>query len=142
VEVFSVEVARGSWPDGARLREDLDEVLSDRMVLADRLAAKAADYASTQRLNAARPVVPKVLVDNEASATSTVIEVDALDEVGLLHRVTKTLFDCDLDVASARVSTVGREVVDAFYVRDATGAKVTDAHALEHLHKALLAAIS
>ena len=50
----------------------------------------------------------------------------AVDELGLLHRVTRTLFDCDLDVVSARVSTVGDAVVDAFYVRDAAGQKVTD----------------
>ena len=29
VEVFTVEVARGTWPDTARLREDLADVLSD-----------------------------------------------------------------------------------------------------------------
>ena len=30
VEVFTVEVARGTWPDTAKLREDLAAVLSDR----------------------------------------------------------------------------------------------------------------
>ena len=57
-----------------------------------------------------RPVVPEVLVDNAASATSTVVEVRAPDEVGLLHRVTQALFDCKLDVVSARVSTLGAAV--------------------------------
>ena len=64
---------------------------------------------------------PEVIVDNDASASSTVVEVRAPDEVGLLHRVTQALFDCDLDVVSARVSTIGDDVVDAFYVRDADG---------------------
>ena len=31
----------------------------------------------------------------------------APDELGLLHRVTRALFDCDLNVVSARVSTIG-----------------------------------
>jgi len=125
-EVFTVEVARGSWPDGARLREDLEAVLSDRLALADRLEAKARAYADGRRPSAARPVEPRVWVDNEASATSTVVEIRAADEVGLLHRVTLALFDCRLDVVSARVSTHGEAVVDAFYVRDQSGQKITD----------------
>jgi [protein-PII] uridylyltransferase len=129
-EVFTVEVGRGSWPDGAKLREDLEAVLSDRLVLTDRLEAKARAYASTRRPSAARPVVPRVLVNNEASASSTVVELRADNEVGLLHRVTLALFDCELDVVSARVSTFGDAVVDAFYVRDRTGRKVTDRRTL------------
>ena len=39
-EVFTVEVGRGSWPDSARLREDLEAVLSDRLALTDRLAGQ------------------------------------------------------------------------------------------------------
>jgi [protein-PII] uridylyltransferase len=55
-----------------------------------------------------------------------VLEVRAPDEIGLLHRITRALFEADLDVVSARVSTLGEMVVDAFYVREAGGAKVTD----------------
>jgi UTP:GlnB (protein PII) uridylyltransferase len=36
------------------------------------------------------------------------------------------LADLGLDIRSAKVATVGHEVVDAFYVVDAAGAKVTD----------------
>jgi [protein-PII] uridylyltransferase len=140
-EVFTVEVGRGSWPDGAKLREDLEAVLSDRLALTDRLEAKARDYANGRRPSAARPVDPHVLVSNEASATSTVVEIRAVDEVGLLHRVTRTLFDCDLDVVSARVSTFGDAVVDAFYVRDAAGQKVTDGRALGLMAQRLTDAI-
>jgi len=140
-EVFTVEVGRGSWPDSARLREDLEAVLADRLALGDRLAAKAKDYDGHRRPAAARPVVPQVTVDNTASASSSVVEVRAVDEVGLLHRVTGALFDCDLDVVSARVSTIGNEVVDAFYVRDAAGTKVTDPGALEALDRAVRAVI-
>jgi len=141
-EVFAVEVGRGSWPDGTRLREDLDAVLSDRLALDERLAAKAAAYAGRQRPTAAHPVIPEVAVDNTASVTSTVVEIQATDELGLLHRVTRALFDCDLDVVSARVSTVGDAVVDAFYVRDASGAKVTDPGVLELVKRTLRAAIT
>ena len=35
VEVFTVEVARGTWPDTAKLREDLAAVLSDRLAIGE-----------------------------------------------------------------------------------------------------------
>ena len=65
-------------------------------------------------------------MDNNASATATVVEVRAEDVVGQLHRITQALVDCRLDVISAKVSTFGSAVVDAFYVREPDGGKVTD----------------
>ncbi len=141
VEVFAVEVQRGSWPDSARLREDLEAVLDDRLVLEERLAARARAYAGERRVWTARPIAPQVLTDNEASASSTVLEIRAPDEIGLLHRVTQALFDSDLDVVSARMSTFGPEVVDAFYVRTATGEKVTDPDRIRSVEAAVLSAV-
>jgi [protein-PII] uridylyltransferase len=91
-------------------------------------------------VRSARTNAPQVVADNDASASSTVLELRAPDEVGLLHRVTRALFDCDLDVVSARVSTIGSEVVDAFYVRTAGGEKVTDPSRLEAIEAAIRAA--
>jgi len=140
VEVFTVQVPRGSWPDSARLREDLDAVLADRLELGTLLAARAVDYAGERRPWSARTITPQVVADNDASASSTVLELRAPDEVGLLHRVTQALFDCALDVVSARVSTIGPEVVDAFYVRTAGGQKVTDPAVLRSVGDAVRAA--
>ena len=46
VEVFTVEVARGTWPDTAKLREDLTAVLSDRLALDERLSEREQLYPS------------------------------------------------------------------------------------------------
>jgi len=124
VEVFTVEVARGTWPDTAKLREDLAAVLSDPMAIGERLSERERIYP--HRRGSAYLPESDVSVDNEASETATVLEVRAPDEIGLLHRITRTLFEADLDVVSARVSTIGEIVVDAFYVRESDGAKVTD----------------
>ena len=125
VEVFTVEVARGTWPDTAKLREDLAAVLSDRLAIGERLSERERIYP-LRRGSAAHLPGSDVSVDNEASETATVLEVRAPDEIGLLHRITRALFEADLDVVSARVSTLGEMVVDAFYVRESDGAKVTD----------------
>jgi [protein-PII] uridylyltransferase len=141
VEEFSVAPARGTWPDVERLRADLVAVLSGELDLGRRLAAKADAYAGARRPSIASPVEPTVAIDTSASVSSTVIDVRTSDEVGLLHRMTEALFDCGLDVVSARVSTSGDTVVDAFYVRDASGAKVTDPVALARVERTLLEAL-
>ena len=129
VEVFTVEVARGTWPDTAKLREDLAAVLTDELAIGERLSERERVYPLRRR-SAAQPQVSEVTVDNDASQTATVLEVRAPDEIGLLHRITRALFNAGLDVVSARVSTLGEMVVDAFYVRESQGTKLTDTERL------------
>jgi [protein-PII] uridylyltransferase len=140
VEVFTVEVARGTWPDTARLREDLAAVLSDQMAIGERLSERERVYP-VRRQTAAHVLGTDVLVDNNASESATVLEVRAPDEVGLLHRITRALFEAELDVVAARVSTLGELVIDAFYVREAAGEKVTDPHRLEEITASLRASL-
>ena len=136
VEVFTVEVARGTWPDTAKLREDLAAVLSDRMSIGELLSERERVYPR-RRGSAAHLTGSDVSVDNEASETATVLEVRAPDQIGLLHRITRALFESDLDVVSARVSTLGEMVVDAFYVREPDGSKVTDESRLSAIVEAI-----
>ena len=75
--------------------------------------------------------------DNNASATATVVEVRAEDVVGQLHRITQALVDHRLDVISAKVSTFGSAVVDAFYVRGPDGRKLTDPRLISALERAI-----
>jgi [protein-PII] uridylyltransferase len=138
VEVFTVEVARGTWPDTAKLREDLSAVLADRVAIGELLSERERVYPR-RRGSAAHLPGSDVSVDIEASEKATVFEVRAPDEIGLLHRITLALFEEDLDVVSARVSTLGEMVVDAFYVRESNGAKVTDAGRLSAISGAIRA---
>ena len=140
VEVFTVEVARGTWPDTARLRQDLAAVVSDPVTLEERLSARSRVYPARRRSAAYVPGAD-VRVDNDASESATVVEVRAPDEIGLLHRITRVLFEASLDVVSARVSTLGELVVDAFYVREAMGAKVTDPDRLGQITAAIWASL-
>ena len=136
VEVFTVEVARGTWPDTAKLREDLAAVLSGRVSIGDLLSERERVYPR-RRGSAAHLTGSDVSVDNEASETATVLEVRAPDQIGLLHRITRVLFESDLDVVSARVSTLGEMVVDAFYVRELDGSKLTDESRLSAIVEAI-----
>lgn len=141
VEEFVIATDRDRWPEAASFLRDLDAVLAGRLELEARLAARVADYAGTRRLHASGPVRCRVSMDVDASVASTVIDVQAADEVGLLHRLSGVLSSCDLDVVSARVSTVGDTVVDAFYVRDRTGRKVTDPCVLRRIERSIVTAL-
>jgi [protein-PII] uridylyltransferase len=88
------------------------------------------------------PVVPSVLVDNDSSASATVLEVRAPDAIGVLYRITRALAELDLDIRHAKVQTLGHEVVDSFYVRDAGGSKIQDPDHLREIERAVLAAVS
>ncbi len=140
VEIFVVEPSRGRWPAWERVGDEIDAVLRGTLPLDERLAEQDRLYGHRRRA-AATPAGITVTVDNGASATSTVIEVRAPDRAGLLHDVTNALFGQDLDVTTARVSTLGDDVVDAFYVRDESGGKVTDRGRLDAVEGALRRAL-
>ncbi len=87
-------------------------------------------------------VPPRVVIDNRASNTHTVLEVNGRDRPGLLHDVTAAISDKGLQIASAHVTTYGVRAVDVFYVKDVFGMKVENERKLGELRIALLAALS
>ena len=129
VESFRVEPVFGGEPDWDAVEADLRKVLAGRMSLEARLAERARTYGARSRLPSATPARTSVTVDHEASATATVVEVRAPDRIGTLYRITRALADLDLDIRHAKVATLGHELVDSFYVVDATGAKLDREHA-------------
>jgi [protein-PII] uridylyltransferase len=141
VEVFDVQPAFGE-PDWARVSDDVSRAVAGRLAIDARLAERARAYGARRPSAAGGPAAPRVLVDNDASATATVVEVRAPDRIGVLYRITRALAECDLDVHSAKISTLGHEVVDAFYVCDQTGEKVMDAEHLRAIEQAVLAELA
>ena len=91
---------------------------------------------------AAMTVPPRVVVDNFASNTHTVIEVNGRDRPGLLHDVTGAISQHGLQIASAHITTYGVRAVDVFYVKDVFGLKVENERKLAPLRLALLEALS
>jgi [protein-PII] uridylyltransferase len=125
--------------DVDRLRADIELALLGRLALDARLAERARTYRR-RRSSAAAPAPPSVQVTNDASATSTVIEVRAPDRVGVLYRITKALADIGLDIRHATVQTLGSDVVDTFYVQSG-GTKVVEPGYLAEVERALLYAV-
>jgi [protein-PII] uridylyltransferase len=124
-----------------RVGAALERAFAGRLALNARLDDKARTYAS-RRAPTGTPLRTSVAFDNAMSRTATVIDVLAPDSVGLLHRVTRALAELDLDIRSAKVSTVGPQVIDAFYVRTAEGAKLTDPAHQAEVERAVLHAVA
>ncbi len=75
---------------------------------------------------AAFAVARHVVVDNDASDLSTVVEVSGRDRPGLLQAVAGTLAAAGLSVQSAHIESFGERAVDVFYVVDADGLKLSN----------------
>ena len=86
-------------------------------------------------------VPPRVLIDNNASAAHTVIEINGRDRPGFLHDVTRALFELGLQIASAQIATYGERAVDTFYVKDGFGMKITHEDKTDRIRDALLASL-
>jgi len=143
IEIFEIAPrAGGEGLDIARLRGDLVRALDGELLLSARLADLEKAYARGRRPAAARPPEVRVIVDEAASAHASVIEVRAPDSHSLLYRLTRVLAESGLDVVSARLSTIGHEVVDAFYVRESAGAGRPQALCLQEVVARLAAEAS
>jgi [protein-PII] uridylyltransferase len=136
-DVFHVDTGRDAFPDWARLERDLASALEDPSSLHSRLADRMRSARSTHR----RPIAgTDVVVDNDLTPRATVVEVRTDDGPGVLYRVALLMSDAGLDILSAKVETLGHEVVDTFYVRTAAArGKLTDPAVIEELRAAIVA---
>jgi [protein-PII] uridylyltransferase len=141
LEVFRVESNFGPVIAWDRVVRDVERALEGRLALHARLTERARVYPRSSS-NTGPPRSPSILVDNEISAVATVVEVRAPDAVGVLYQITRAITELDLDIGSAKVQTLGAEVVDSFYVRDAEGHKVTDPTYLVEIERAILHALA
>lgn len=137
VTVFTVSPRFGSMPDPSAVRADVRRVYDDASSLSSALAERDRAYA---RATTVEPAPPRVIWVDDASESASVVEVRAHDSVGLLYRVTSALAEAGLDVQSARMSTLGAEVVDAFYVVDADGRLIDDPLQRQRIEDLLLTA--
>jgi len=82
-----------------------------------------------------------VLIDNKGSQTHTIVEVNGLDRPGFLYRVTRALNATGVQVSNAMIATYGERAIDAFYVKDLFGLKITNEDKLKQIRDSVLAAV-
>jgi [protein-PII] uridylyltransferase len=122
----------------AKLSVLIEQALNGKLRLAQEIRKVRREPA---RLRAVT-VPPRVVVDNHASNTHTVIEVNGRDRPGLLHDVTAAISRHGFQIASAHITTYGVRAVDVFYVKDNFGLKVENERKLGPLRSSLLEALT
>ncbi|MCC2665899.1 MAG: glnD [Geminicoccaceae bacterium] len=132
---------RGAIEDPARLeriRQNVERALAGEIWLDRALAGRR----SLPRRADVFEVEPRVLIDNGASRTHTVLEINGRDRPGLLYELAKTLKDLGMVISSAHISTYGERVVDVFYVKDVFGLKITQPGKMRQIQRRLSAALA
>jgi len=119
----------------AKLAVMIEQGVSGRLIRLDELRQRRSGPSRAQIFR----VSPRVLVDSDASATHTLIEVNGRDRPGLLFELTSALTALKLQIGSAKVSTFGERVVDVFYVKDLFGLKIDSPARIAEIRASLLA---
>ncbi len=142
LDVFYVQDATGQPYGGTtpkalvRLTEALEGAARGEPARAE--TRRPGDLGRT----AAFSITPTVMLDNDASETSTVIEASGRDRPGLLAALARTISDAGLSILSAHIDGYGERAVDAFYVVGADGGKIADARKRNALKTALMSALT
>ncbi|MCK4267540.1 MAG: ACT domain-containing protein, partial [Actinomycetia bacterium] len=121
-----------------RVRQDIIGSLSGQMALSYRIDKLSRRYKN----QGAAPMPTRVVIENVSSDDYTIVEVYATDEIGLLYKITSALFELNLDIHMAKISTFGNEAIDVFYVSDLKGRKITSEEDLGEIEKNILFALS
>jgi [protein-PII] uridylyltransferase len=123
-------------PDWDAVGADLKRLLEGKIALSYRIAAHAANRSYTEP--PLRRTPSQILIDNESNARCTILEVYTLDRVGLLYTITRTLFELQIRIFVAKITTKVDQVADVFYIRTIQGEKVTDRERIKEIRDALL----
>ena len=139
VDVFKVREARDHGPVAAARRPAIEEALRSAVEGRYDVAAGVERWRRGWRRRPKRPLVrPTVRFDSLSSAMSSVVEVRAEDEPGLVFRIASVLSAHGLNISFAKIATEKSHALDVFYVTDEQGEKLA-AERMPTLEAALLA---
>lgn len=138
LDTFKIQNAEGLvFKDKAKL-EKLENNIKD--TLAGKL--KPREVFDRRRVKKRRTdifkVEPRVLVDNTASNSRTVIEINGWDRIGYLFDLSQVLVDLKISISSAHIATFGERAITVFFVRDLFGHKITNKKILKLIEEKLM----
>jgi [protein-PII] uridylyltransferase len=132
------DAPRDGW---AEVLGDVENTFAGTFDIDARPRERAATYSRRRQESALGPQPPRVRFDDTGSSNATVVEVHAPDRVGLLRDITRVFAEGRLDIRHARITTLGDNVVDTFYLCESDGRKIGVASRRDEIERALLAAV-
>lgn len=138
VVVLRVAPRFGTLPNWRVVRDELRRAADGELAVLEVLRSREQAYARDRPA----PAPPTVRLLDDASHSATVVEVRAADGLGVLHRIASALGECGLDVRTAHISSLGADVVDAFYVVGPDGGQLIDPVLRDRVAERVLAALS
>lgn len=122
INTYVVSPHFGTPPAAELLRQQLILALEGELDVVTKLEQRAADSSATGRAGEVRAAVPvnapaappRVIWHDGAGQGQLVAEVRATDRAGLLSVLTAVFERAGVDIAWAKVTTLGSSVVDAF----------------------------
>ncbi|MEM6663976.1 MAG: [protein-PII] uridylyltransferase [Pseudomonadota bacterium] len=121
----------------SRLSKTIERTLKGEVIARNEIEERTKIKARESRFT----VPTRIVFDNEASDLFTVIEVNARDRLGLLHELTRTTADLNLNIVSAIIATYGEHAVDVFYVKDLFGHKIRSKAKMALIERRLIEAV-
>ena len=129
----TLELNLSEWD---RFEQDIHDVLCGKRdvqkMLQDRLRSHKASLPKVD-------VATRILIDDDSSQHSTLLEVIARDQPGLLHRISSSLAREACNIEIALIETEGHTAIDVFHLTS-KGLKLTYEHR-ERVRTALLQAL-
>lgn len=120
--------------DWASFEKILNQAMSMDQFDFNTAFAKRSKSARTAVYDASE-IPTQVSVDQKASRTYTLLDVQTADYPGLLYRIACAIADKGLDLVSARVTTEKGAALDTFYLCDRDGKKIESEEVLNALTK-------
>ncbi len=123
VQEWTVRPAFGDPPSIEQLSSDVRRAIDGTYDVRARLDKRDADYASRSGMPHPQPMVTAA---TDGSQGLTFLEIRAHDAPGLLYRVATALASAKASIVGAKVSTLGSDAVDVFFVTDSEGQALTE----------------
>lgn len=143
IDKFRVTNAATKGPLGIaacnKIARDLNEVMEAKLDIDHLFAEHRRKWKRRQKL----PANPNIRTDVqfEEHPRYTIIDVYAPDSLGFLYRVTEEISKLGLDIYFAKIATRVDGILDAFYVLDRAGNRITEPDRQAGVRSAILAAV-
>lgn len=142
IDIFRITDAAGKFYDDPEhlrvMREEMADVMAGRVDIKKIVEARFKRRLLSPPGNA-RPV--EIIVDNDVSATETVLEISADDRRGLVYMIATILFEIGCMIERARITTIVDRATDVFYIKEAGGGKIESRERLCEIKERLAEAL-